>query len=215
MKENNIPEEFSTYKVCLKECFEAANGVAALEIFNGMKRSFDNTIDHESIGLTVKTTCKAYRYDRKLWRKGLKILYDYGNDASTKNEQSGERKTIAIDVYNSMLSCMEEEKLWKESLKLLDLMEQESKKISFHPKPNIGSYHTILNTCIAARETEQAVQILLRMPEKGLMVSYIIVFHNKHSSLYTIIVIHIYSVWLLVLGLFFKKMLSQMYTHLI
>ena len=171
MKENNLPEEFSTYKVCLKECFEAANGVAALEIFSGMKKSFDH-IDHESIGLTVKTTCKAYRYDRKLWRKGLKIIYEYGNnDVSTKNDQSGERKTIAVDVYNSMLSCMEEEKLWKESLKLLDLMEQESKTISIHPKPNIGSYHTILNTCIAAKETEQAVQILLRMPEKGLMVS--------------------------------------------
>ena len=164
MKNNNITQELSTYKACLKECSEATNGACALEVFDSMKQN--NFGDNDSLQLVVKTACRSFKYDRSLWRKGMKILNDNA-DAGLGG------KTITVDTYNAVLICMEEERLWKESLQLLQQMTKNSRKSgakSLHPKPNLSSFHTVIHTCILGRETNQAVDLLLQMSGDGCMV---------------------------------------------
>jgi pentatricopeptide repeat protein len=103
-------------------------------------------------------------------------------------------QVIPIKAYNDVLDCMKKEKLWKEAVRCLRWMESgpsaKQQHISSHlppnsdagdnsidniikpygfiiPPPTLATYHAVIECCLAAQQTDQAVQILLEIPRSA------------------------------------------------
>jgi hypothetical protein len=162
MEKNQFQQERSTYRASLQACLEVANGKSALGIYKAMREqgllSGDgaSTVD---VQLVVATLCKSNKRQPGVYQKALDLLLRTAQEA-TKGDG-----VVAVEAYGAVLFCIKD---WKEALQLLRRME--STEEPFHPKPDLTIYHSVLKTCIAASQMEQAVQVLTAMPKNGVTV---------------------------------------------
>lgn len=170
MKSQGLPQQRSTYRTCLRECHETGNGASAKEILSAMRQAgvMPDGID---VSLVVAAMCRNEKKEPSgWWRKANALLKSTAVEREEEGHTGGE--VVAVEAYDAVISCMVKDKAWKDALRLLHLMEQgfNPNKKSFHPTPALSTYHAVIETCVAASEAEQAVQVLLSMPKKGIQV---------------------------------------------
>lgn len=154
MKKQNLNQERSSYRSCLQSCFEMGNGASAHEILQAMDLALVEP-EPADISLAVAAMCRNNKQEPGWWRKALKLLLDKPSEE------------VSVEVYDSVLACMVEERAWKEGLKLLREMERGSltkgNQKAIHPKPSEKTYRETVQCCVAANRAEQAVQVLTSM----------------------------------------------------
>ena len=158
MKDQGLDQQHSTYRACLQSCFEMSNGAASQEILDAMDKALVKPLQ-EDLGLVVAAMCRNNRQESGWWEKALGILLE------------SETPGIPVDAYDSVLACMVDERRWKESLRLLRDMEygsSEETETRIHPKPTLSSYREVIECCVAADKIDQALQLILSMPAKGI-----------------------------------------------
>ena len=148
MKQQGLSQVHSTYRACLQACFENTNAASAKEILNAMEQA-GVTPDGNDIGLVVATMCRKERTEKGWWRKALELV-----------QANNELPTAA---YDAVLSCMVDERQWKEAIRLLRKMEQGA------AEPALSTYRTVIECCAAAYQPEQAVQVLQSCVNQGLV----------------------------------------------
>jgi len=163
MRCQGITQQKSSYRACLEECRRVENGQSALGILNAMTNA-GVAAGATDFGLASMTLCK-----NRNWKGALELVEQFV--LSTKVD-TGEKQRIGIEVYDSILSCMGKANRWRESLGLLELMERDSanhegKEMPSHPPPALSSYNAALKSCVTASKAENAVQLVLSMPSKG------------------------------------------------
>jgi pentatricopeptide repeat protein len=172
-KRQNLTQERSSYRACLQACFESGNGVSAKEILNAMEKALVAP-EPSDIALTVRAMCRNNIEQRGFWRKALSLIkYSSATITSTK-------KVIPVQAYDTVLECMKESREWKESVRLLRLMETGSaannstktKEGGMHPAPEFYTYRTVIECCVETNQPEQAVQVLFSMKDRGVQVRY-------------------------------------------
>jgi len=165
MRAQNIAQERSTYRACLQACFDLGNGLAAKEILDAMRTAHLKP-DSIDIALVVATMCRNDKVEKGWYRKALNLLrvtadtFEEGDDV------------VPVEAYDTVLNCMVKEEQWKDSLRLLNAMEQgfmsTAEERPSHPLPMVSTYRIVIETCLQAQQTEQAFQTLLSMTKRGL-----------------------------------------------
>jgi pentatricopeptide repeat protein len=168
-KRQGLTQERSSYRACLLACFDIGNGGAAKEILIAMDRALV-TPEPSDISLVVAAMCRNEKSEAGWWRRALSLL-----KATSANKTSIDMSVVPVEAYDAVLSCMVEERQWKESVRLLRLMEEGSdptkrKDTGLHPKPQLSTYRSVIECCVSAQEAEPAVQVLLSMKNRGLKV---------------------------------------------
>ena len=162
MKDQGFTQQRSTYRACLKTCFELANGASAHEIINAMHQAKESP-DPTDMSLAVAAMCRNEQTARNVWwKRAMELL------KTTAQQQIG---VVPVEVYDAVLSCIPQQN-WRDSVRLLHLMEQtfQKDKACFHPTPILSTYRAVIENCVAAQQAEQAFQILMSMHSKGLKV---------------------------------------------
>ena len=182
MKEQlNLSIQPSSYRVSLRECYTAGNGLSAIRIYDLML-SENLTLEGSDIDLIIGSLCKQNNSndnrvgktgttnDEELWEKALDILHF----AAMHYEDMG-GNTVKVDSYNNVLSIMEQGNHWKQAISLLTLMEEDNEENSSttattstrrrHPSPNLSTYHAVLNVLITSNQLEQATSLLLSLSQ--------------------------------------------------
>ena len=203
MKQQNLQQVKSTYRQCLQACFETANAQSSIEILNAMKQALPsgNMKDASSklssssletdgggpdatdVALTVATMCRSEKTEKgRWWRPALDMLLKHRNQAQVIDVV----EDLPIGAYDAVLSCMADRYEWKEAVRLLRRMEEDSKKKTFGgedsrfggknlkkkgmpmTKPALSTYRIVIECCAASQQTEQAVQVLQSCVKHGL-----------------------------------------------
>ena len=151
----------STYRSILKESFNVGNGRASYKVLQDMRN--DNVqISESDVQLAVAAICKSNRVHAGIWRLGLDLLQNYSADERDPFE------VLKVETYNSVISCMANEGYLTEILDLLSLMENQLEDTLIHPRPNLSTYHTILEDLFHSIEGPQlAMKLLTSMNSKG------------------------------------------------
>lgn len=157
MKEQGVTQQKSTYRAALQTCFELSNGASAAEILVAMKQAGEPP-DTTDISLAVAAMC---RDNNVMWKRAMTLLQ------KTASDKIG---IVPVQAYDAVLSSIPPSN-WKDALQLLHVMEQQGES-SYHPKPTVTSYRAVIETCVAAQQAEQAFQVLMNMPSKGLKVKH-------------------------------------------
>lgn len=164
-------QERNTFKACLQSCFEVGNGESALEIFTAMTTAAadDHTLspDPVDVGLVVAAMCKQNQREEGWWKRALSLLKSTAADAVTKGGEKllDESNLVPVEAYDAVLSCFVPTENWKEAARLLHLMERPH---SGHPDPTVSTYRLVIETCVQAKQGEQAFQVLMSMSKRGL-----------------------------------------------
>lgn len=157
MAEHNLsPDSISTYRVCLHECFQNGNGIAALQVLEDMKEKGGFKWEAKDLQFTVMALCRNNKEDPGLWRHALELL-NRGVDDDSENKIEDK---VAVEAYNAVLHCMEEEKEWEGAQELLSKMETHPND---HPVPTLATYHAVLQVYSAASQPEHAVELVLSL----------------------------------------------------
>mmetsp|Transcript_15637 Transcript_15637/g.33842 ORF Transcript_15637/g.33842 Transcript_15637/m.33842 type:complete len:1028 (-) Transcript_15637:2196-5279(-) len=209
MKTQGLSQTKSSYRACLEQCSKANNGASAGEILVAMKQAGIEP-DLDDIALAVKTMCRSGS-----WRRARSLLLETvakasvegsvtdgssgetagvaGNDeddnsiADTEpSDKADSNTTMSIEAYNAVISGMKGERMWKDALQFLSLMEKghagannnlekmrkEDKTAVVssnpHPQPTLVTYNHALEACVSSAEAEQAVRLLMSMRDKGM-----------------------------------------------
>lgn len=167
MKEADLRQVRSTYAACLQACFQTANAASAREILSAMVTAQipPETSDY---ALAILAMCRKDQTEKGWWRKALQLVQEVtvgrGNDDS--------RDDLPLAAYDAILTCMVEDRQWKESIRLLRIMEQPmlpgtdaTSRSSTHgsnnkTRPALSTYRTVIECCVASNEAEQAAQVL-------------------------------------------------------
>ena len=193
MKKHNISHERSSYRACLQACFEVRNGESALEILTAMQTALVEPTTQE-IALVVAAMCRnaqssstntkigsdfssksndgKKRKDQtgvSWWKRAISLI----QSTSTKLKDHDPSNLLPVEDYDAVFACMVEDRAWKDALRLLRRMEESQTnpaKVGYHPSPELSTYRTAIECCLAAHQVEQAFQILNAMTEKGLKV---------------------------------------------
>ena len=165
MKRQGLSQERSSYRACLRACFEAGNGNSAQEILNAMEQALVKP-DTSDIALVIAAICRRNKSEQGYWRRALSLIKFSASDLA------GINGTLPVDAYDAVLSCMVEERQWKDAVKLLRLMQEgsSSKSGGTHPAPELSTYRSVIECCVSAAQAEQAVQVLYSMKDLGLQV---------------------------------------------
>ena len=183
MQRQGLKQEHSTYQSEIQQCFEVGNSNASLKILDAMKRSVGMKPDAVDVQLVVATLDR-----NKQWKKGLELIYDFVKE----RERSGEdRGVIAVESYDITIQSMREsaspspspqrgnnynnrrhqkrnysrDDSWMDALQLLEDMQSNE----FHPAPDLSTHHAVLLTLMSAGRAEEATQMVLSMPNCGVM----------------------------------------------
>lgn len=174
MKRQGLEQGQSSYRACLQACFEAGNGSSAKEILSAMEKAGINA-EPIDIGLTAAAMCRNNLSETGWWKKALNLLkqHSHGDDSTTT--VTSHDNPIPIQAYDAVLECMVEERQWKESVRLLRLMEKGSAKTAtkedgIYPKPAVSTYRAVIESCAASNQAEQAIQVLTSMKNQGIKV---------------------------------------------
>ena len=182
----NLSIQPSSFRICLRECYTAGNGLSAIHIYDLML-SEDLTLEGGDIDLIIGSLCKQNNNNDnnvdstahgELWKKALDILHFA---ASHYEDMSG--NTVKVDSYNNVLSIMEQGNHWEDAISLLTLMEKDEEENGRmhtsspttsidatdarrrHPSPNLATYHAVLNVLITSHQLEQATTLLLSLSQ--------------------------------------------------
>jgi pentatricopeptide repeat protein len=168
MKRQGLAQELSSYRACLQACFEVGNGASAKEIFIAMEQALVKP-EPADISLVVAAMCRSNKSEAGFWKQALSLLQSTSGEI-TDGDGDKDKQVVPVEAYDAILSCMVEERQWKQAVQLLRLMEQGSKPKSggSYPKPELSTYRSVLECCVAASQAEQAVQVLYSMKNHGL-----------------------------------------------
>jgi len=176
---NNILSK-TTYDAALQACFEHSFATRAVDLLTAMRRrasSNNNNNDDElepdanDYALCILALCrKDVQQDHppsnhnsnnnaSLWRQALALQQEFVDH----NKQYDDDCTtdLPIATYDAILTCMVQEKAWKEAVRLLRFLEQPP-PTPFHNKtqPSLSTYRTVIECCVAAHQAEPALQVL-------------------------------------------------------
>jgi pentatricopeptide repeat protein len=169
MNSHDFPSQRrSTYKACLQACFEFGNGAAALEIWNAMTdtiKNDDELADPVDLALTVAAICKKNEKEEGWWKSALDLLDSMARDIVQRGEALDDTKLVPVEAYDAVLSCFVRTQNWKEASHLLSRMERHD---SGHPEPSLSSYRLVIETCVQAKQGEQAFHVLMGMSKRGM-----------------------------------------------
>jgi len=148
MKARGLSQVRSTYRSCLQACFERPNAASAEEILTAMDQAGfpPNATD---VALAVATMCRQEKREKGWWQRALHLI-----QATPDN--------LPVPAYNAVLSCMTDDRQWKEAVRLLRSMEQRS------VQPALSTYRYVIECCAASNQAEQAVQTLQSCVRQGL-----------------------------------------------
>lgn len=184
MKEVGLYQVRSTYAACLQSCFQNANAQSARDILAAMTATQipPSTSDY---ALVIMAMCRKDQSDKGWWRSALELLLELtrsnNNDANTDMHMNGNKTSfvllgndLPLAVYDAILTCMVKDRRWKESIRLLRLMEQPSsvRIANIKTKPALSTYRTVIECCVVADEAEQAVQVLQSCVTAGLVPTF-------------------------------------------
>jgi len=151
-KLSGLAQVKSSYRACLRACEAATNAASSQEILNAMI-SAGVAPDATDVALTVTTMCRKERSERGWWRRALNLLISHG-----------ETLQLPIEAYDSVLSCCQYDRQWKEAVQLLRQMQSETSQTN----PALSTYRIAIQCTCAAKQAEQAVQILQSACREGL-----------------------------------------------
>lgn len=154
MRSQDLKQEQSTYRASLQACFEMGNGASASEILKAMDNAHVEPRPRD-IGLVAAAMCRNNKQERGWWKQAFRLLL------------SRPSPEVPIDAYDAVLSCLVDERNWKEALKLLRELERGQMK-KLYPLPALSTYREVIETCVVANQVEQATRILASMCEKKL-----------------------------------------------
>ena len=156
-KHHLSPFSKSAYRACLHECFQNGNGIAALQLLEDMKQESGLEWEAKDLQLTIMALCRNNKEDPGLWRRALELLNLGVSDGDSENKVID---MVAVEAYNAVIHCMEDEKEWKEAKQLLSKMENH---LNVHPLPTLATYHAVLQVYSAASKPEDAVKLVLSL----------------------------------------------------
>jgi PPR repeat len=152
MRQNGLSQQRSTYRACLQACFELSNSDSSQSILLAMRQAQVEP-DATDISLVVAAMCRNTK-----WKSAMELLM--AEDTP---------RVVPVEAYDAVLSCTPPQN-WKDAVRLLNLMET---KPNIHPTPILSTYRAAIENCVSAQQAEQAFQILMSMPRKGLKVGTI------------------------------------------
>jgi pentatricopeptide repeat protein len=143
----------STYRVILKECSIAGNGRAAYAVLQDMTKDKMEIVASD-IEMAVTAICKNNRFDSGIWKLGYDLIKNYSTAS----------RLLKVETYNSILSCMGNEGYWSDVRAVLSMMENQPNQALIHPRPNLSTYHYVLESLFHSVEGPQwAFQLLASM----------------------------------------------------
>jgi pentatricopeptide repeat protein len=170
MKRQGLVQERSSYRACLQACFEVGNGASAKEILTAMEQALVKP-EPADISLVVGAMCRNNKSQAGLWKQAFALLQSTAAEI-TDGDGDKDKQVVPVEAYDAILSCMVEERQWKQAVQVLRLMEEGSNPkpggSHRHPKPELSTYRSVLECCVAASQPEQAVQVLYSMKNHGL-----------------------------------------------
>lgn len=155
MKSQGLSQQKSSYRACLQACFELGNGASAEEIWNAMAAA-NIPPDAMDVSLVVTAMCRNQlnSRDQPWWRKAKDMLQSTTNIG-----------VVPVETYDALLSVLPPSN-WRDAV--ICLHELETKHNT--PAPILSTYRAVIQTCVSNNKAEEAFQILMKMPEKGLKV---------------------------------------------
>lgn len=156
-------QERNTYKACLQSCFEFGNGASAREILTAMSNA-DMKPDPVDVSLVVAAMCKQNQQEEGWWKQALLLLKSTAVETVASGNWN-DAKLVPVEAYDAVLSCFVRSENWKEAARLLHLMEQPN---SGHPDPTVSTYRFVIETCVLAKQAEQAFHVLMSMSKRGI-----------------------------------------------
>ena len=228
MKKHNLTYERSSYRACLQACFEVGNGESAVEILNAMKTALVQPTTSE-IALVVATMCRnEYKtHGSSSAGSGSSSPSESSSSSSVAAESSAApvswwkravsliqstsmgltahdpAQLLPVEDYDAVFACMVEARAWRDALWLLRKMEESQTnptKVGYHPPPELSTYRTVIECCLAANQVEQAYQVLNTMTEKGIKVRFLLNMAVVMSVVFIIAVLIFKTVSLLLVG---------------
>jgi len=119
--------------------------------------------DAADIGLAAAAMCRNNKQKAGWAAKAFDLL------------MSNPSPKIPVDAYDAVLACMADESNWKDAIRLLREMEKGSTCIEAsgadlrkHPSPTLATYRAVIECTVSVNRVEQAVQIVLSMPARGI-----------------------------------------------
>lgn len=167
MKRQGLTQERSSYRACLQACFEVGNGASAKEILNAMEQARVKP-EPADVSLVVAAMCRNNKSQAGFWKQALSLLQS--TEAGEITNGDNDKQVVPVEAYDAIFSCMAAERQWKHAVQLLRRMEVGSKNPKSggsHPKPELSTYRSVLECCVAASQPEQAVQVLYSMKNHG------------------------------------------------
>jgi pentatricopeptide repeat domain-containing protein 1 len=212
MQHHGLKPEHSTYRSALKLCYDHANEEASQKLVLREIDCIQMDPRPTDIGLVVSTLCKSKEKSAKQptttkWRQGWEILQAAATtpSAHTKilmtediapNLETDYSQIIPAKAYNDVLLSMKRERVWKDSVKLLQWMEDgncgsadttsansaPNKESTDNtprksivqpygfviPSPSLSTYQIAVETCLDSNQIDAAIQILHDMHTRNI-----------------------------------------------
>lgn len=155
MQSQGLSQQKSSYRACLQACFELGNGASAEEIWNAMAAA-NIPPDAMDVSLVVTAMCRNQlnSRDQPWWRKAKDML-----------QSTTDIGVVPVETYDALLSVLPPSN-WRDAVRILHELERNDDT----PAPILSTYRTVIQTCVTNNQAEEAFQILVKMPEKGLKV---------------------------------------------
>jgi pentatricopeptide repeat protein len=187
MKTQNLYQVRSTYQACLRACLDVPNAASAKEILTAMEQAGVPPVAAD-IAVTVATMCRQEKTEKGWWKKALQLLLTgvptvpaQSSESSDNNNTITEQQQTQIPVYayDAVLSCMADDREWKEASRLLRRMEQEKQ----HTQPVVSTYRWVIECCVRSQQAEQAAQVLQSCVQTASLVPAVYSFEMVISAL--------------------------------
>ena len=155
----------ASYKACLQQCYDYRNSEVAEQVISEMKNEMIQ-IDSYDIGMVVGTMCRTrnQHWDGEPWARPLEYLTSMATSSVLTDG-----KAIPIPAYNMVLESMAERKEWKESLRLIKMMENPVDD-AIHPTPQLSTYRITTACCVKSGRATEALSLLYSMRDNGVKV---------------------------------------------
>jgi pentatricopeptide repeat protein len=157
MKSQGLYQVRSTYTACLRACLDVPNAASAKEILTAMEQA-GIPPGAQDIALTVAAMCRQEKTEKGWWKKALQLVLVPPTQGSNNAQEQ-----LPVQSYDAVLSCMSDDRQWKEASRLLRRMEEGL------ALPALSTYRLVIECCVRSQEAEQALQVLQSCVKRGLV----------------------------------------------